>query len=117
MRFAKYSLIALLSCTISAIAGCGTDKANPASEAPPPAQVEHEQDGSIVRVDHPEQFPLATAAEYKAVPALNVTGVVQPDVARAVPVISLAAGRVVEIKARLGDLVKEGAVAAPRAEQ
>jgi len=39
---------------------------------------------------------------------LNVTGVVQPDIARAVPVISLAAGRVVEIKARLGDEVKKG---------
>jgi membrane fusion protein, heavy metal efflux system len=33
-----------------------------------------------------------------------VTGVVQPDIARAVPVISLASGRVVEIKARLGDV-------------
>ena len=37
-----------------------------------------------------------------------MTGVVQPDIARAVPVISLAAGRVVEIKARLGDVVKKG---------
>jgi cobalt-zinc-cadmium efflux system membrane fusion protein len=39
---------------------------------------------------------------------LNVTGVVQPDINRAVPVISLAAGRVVEIKARLGDVVTKG---------
>jgi len=59
-------------------------------------------------VDHPEQFPLVTAVEHKAVPALNVTGVVQPDIARAVPVISLASGRVVEIKARLGDTVEKG---------
>jgi cobalt-zinc-cadmium efflux system membrane fusion protein len=43
-----------------------------------------------------------------AVPALNVTGVVQPDIARAVPVVSLASGRVVEIKARLGDVVRKG---------
>jgi cobalt-zinc-cadmium efflux system membrane fusion protein len=42
------------------------------------------------------------------VTALNATGAVQPDVSRAVPVISLAAGRVVEIKARLGDMVKKG---------
>ncbi len=41
-------------------------------------------------------------------PALNVTGVVQPDIARAVPVISIATGRVVEIKARLGDTVEKG---------
>jgi len=33
---------------------------------------------------------------------------VQPDISRAVPVISLAAGRVVEIRARLGDTVKKG---------
>ena len=98
MRFTKCSFLTLIFCAIPAIAGCGTDRANPASEAPPAAQVEHEQDGSLVRVDHPEQFPLAAAVEYKAVPALNVTGVVQPDVARAVPVISLAAGRVVETK-------------------
>jgi cobalt-zinc-cadmium efflux system membrane fusion protein len=35
---------------------------------------------------------------------------VQPDITRAVPVVSLAAGRVVEIKSRLGDEVKKGQV-------
>jgi cobalt-zinc-cadmium efflux system membrane fusion protein len=49
-----------------------------------------------------------TAVEHKAAPTLNVTGVVQPDIVRAVPVVSLASGRVVEIKARLGDAVKKG---------
>jgi cobalt-zinc-cadmium efflux system membrane fusion protein len=106
--FTKYRWLALAFATTVVIGGCGNDKANPASEAPPSAQVEREQDGSLLRVDHPEQFPLATAVEYMAVPALNVTGLVQPDIARAVPVISLAAGRVVEIKARLGDFVKKG---------
>jgi cobalt-zinc-cadmium efflux system membrane fusion protein len=37
-----------------------------------------------------------------------VTGVVQPDIARSVPVISLATGRVIEIKAKLGDSVQKG---------
>jgi cobalt-zinc-cadmium efflux system membrane fusion protein len=59
-------------------------------------------------VDHPEQFPLATAGEHKAAPELSVTGVVNPDVSRTVPAISLASGRVVEIKARLGDTVEKG---------
>jgi cobalt-zinc-cadmium efflux system membrane fusion protein len=108
LKFTKYRWLTLAFATAVVIGGCGNDKANPASEAPPAAQVEREQDGSLLRVDHPEQFPLATAVEYKAVPALNVTGLVQPDIARAVPVISLAAGRVVEIKARLGDFVKKG---------
>ena len=90
-----------------AIAGC-EDKQQPGGGAPPPAVVEPELNANNFKVDHPEQFALATAVERKAVPALNVTGVVQPDIARAVPVLSLAAGRVVEIRARLGDEVKKG---------
>jgi membrane fusion protein, heavy metal efflux system len=88
-------------------AGCD-GKADPSAEAPPKAVVEAELDANNFKVDHPGQFPLVTALEHMAVPALNVTGVVQPDIARAVPVISLASGRVVEIKARLGDVVEKG---------
>ncbi len=90
------------------LVACGNSKADPKAEAPPKAAVEPDLDSNNFKVDHPDQFPLVTAVEHKAVPALNVTGVVQPDIARAVPVISLAAGRVVEIKARLGDQVKKG---------
>jgi cobalt-zinc-cadmium efflux system membrane fusion protein len=43
-------------------------------------------------------------------PQLNVTGVVSADVSRNVPVISLAAGRILEIRARLGDSVTKGQV-------
>jgi len=90
------------------VVGCKERKENPQAEAPPAAVVEPEMDANNFKVAHPAQFPLATAVEYKAPPSLNVTGVVNPDVARAVPVISLATGRVVEIKARLGDEVKKG---------
>jgi cobalt-zinc-cadmium efflux system membrane fusion protein len=90
------------------IVACNESKADPKAEAPPPANVQPDLDANNFKVDHPELFPLATAVEYKAAPALNVTGVVQPDITRAVPVISLAAGRVVEIKAKLGDVVKKG---------
>jgi cobalt-zinc-cadmium efflux system membrane fusion protein len=79
------------------------------STEPPPAVVEH-ADLSLVKVDHPEQFPVVTAAEHKAERTLTVTGVVSPDVARTVPVISLASGRVVETRARLGDEVHKGQV-------
>jgi cobalt-zinc-cadmium efflux system membrane fusion protein len=88
--------------------GCGENKADPKAEAPPPVTVEPDLDANNFKVDHPDQFPLVAAVEHKASPELNVTGVVQPDITRAVPVISLAAGRVVEIKARLGDTVKKG---------
>ena len=91
-------------------AACSSGKANPQQEAPPAATVEPELDSNNFKVDHPEQFPLATAVAFMAAPALNVTGVVQPDITRAVPVVSLASGRVVELKARLGDQVKKGQV-------
>ncbi len=45
---------------------------------PPPAQVEPDMDANNFKVDHPEQFPLATAGEHVAAPELNVTGVVSP---------------------------------------
>jgi cobalt-zinc-cadmium efflux system membrane fusion protein len=101
--------LSLLCLTLSLLLlGCSDSKADPKAEAPPAATVEPDLDANNFKVDHPEQFPLVAAVAHSAAPALNVTGVVQPDIARAVPVISLAAGRVVEIKARLGDTVKKG---------
>jgi cobalt-zinc-cadmium efflux system membrane fusion protein len=92
-------------------AGCAKEsKADPASEAPPKVadQVEHVGETGSIKVDHPEQFPIVTAASYVAGNDLNTTGVVAADVSRAVPVISLAAGRIVEIHAKLGDSVTKG---------
>ena len=92
------------------LSGCGESKSDAKAEAPPQAVVEKEGDASNFQVDHPERFPLFTAVEHQSVRALNVTGVVNPDITRSVPVISLASGRVVEVKARLGDEVKKGQV-------
>ena len=89
--------------------GCGGNSGkNPAAEAPPPTQVVHEQGVNVVGVDHPDQFPLTTAMEHVGVSSLVVTGTVVPDISRTVPAISLASGRVVEIRARLGDTVQKG---------
>ena len=63
---------------------------------------------AVFSVEHPEQFPVATATAQAAAPELVVTGTVNPDISRNVPVISLASGRVVAIHARLGDTVKKG---------
>ena len=90
--------------------GCTQTKGNAKAEAPPPTEVEHEQDVSVLKVAHPEQFPLVTAAEHDSWSELTATGMVTPDISRNVPVISIATGRVVEIKARLGDFVKKGQV-------
>ncbi len=108
-RYAGVMLLAALCWSLSLLLqGCGETKADPKAEAPPAAKVEPDLDANNFKVDHPELFPVVKADEHKTAPALNVTGVVQPDIARAVPVISLASGRVVEIKARLGDTVKKG---------
>lgn len=88
--------------------GCGESKGDPKAEAPPQTRVEHEEDVNVVQVEHPEQFPLAAAAEHLSASQLSATGTVSPDISRTVPVISIATGRVVEIHARLGDTVKKG---------
>jgi membrane fusion protein, heavy metal efflux system len=90
------------------VTGCGSGKEDLRAQAPPPAQVEHEQDLNVIQIDHPEQFPVVAAIEHEAASQLVVTGVVSPDIARTVPVISLASGRVVDIRARLGDTVSKG---------
>jgi cobalt-zinc-cadmium efflux system membrane fusion protein len=102
-------LIALVWVSAAWLTGCGASgHADPAAGAPPPAQVEREGDDTAIAVKHPEQFPLATATARDAASQLSVTGVVNPDVSRAVPVVSLASGRVIELRARLGDQVQKG---------
>jgi cobalt-zinc-cadmium efflux system membrane fusion protein len=96
-----------LSTALLVLVGC-TAHADPAAEAPPPANIVPGADPALFTVDHPEQFPLITAVERPTTSELVVTGTVTPDVARNVPVVSLASGRVVAIHARLGDTVKKG---------
>ena len=91
------------------LAGCGAKaQTDPSAGAPPPAEVVHEGNENIFTVSHPEQFPIANATLRIAAPELNVTGVVSPDVSHNVPVISLASGRVVDLRAKLGDEVTKG---------
>jgi cobalt-zinc-cadmium efflux system membrane fusion protein len=92
-----------------ALGGCSAS-ADPAAEAPPPAKVIPGVDVTFFAVEHPEQYPIVTAAQYQAPSELIATGVVLPDISRNVPVITLASGRVVDIRARLGDTVEKGQV-------
>jgi cobalt-zinc-cadmium efflux system membrane fusion protein len=105
--------IGLCVCAALSLAGCGKGvSAQTQSSLPGPAQstVVPDMDPNNFQVDHPEQFPLAAAGEYAAAPELNVTGVVNPDVSRQVPVPSLASGKIVEIDAKLGDEVPKGKI-------
>lgn len=91
------------------LAGCGK-KFDPASGAPPSAQITDVTNAERVSVDHPEQFPLVAAESISAPDTLSVTGSVNPDISREVPVISLASGRIVGINTRLDDHVTRGQV-------
>ncbi|HEV2963077.1 MAG TPA: efflux RND transporter periplasmic adaptor subunit [Candidatus Angelobacter sp.] len=110
MKRRKFSAFAVLflSALSLFLTGCTDSKGDPKAEAPPTAQVQNEQDLNAFQVQHPEQFPLVPAVAHDSTSQLTVTGTVSPDISRNVPVISIASGRVVEIHARLGDVVKKG---------
>jgi cobalt-zinc-cadmium efflux system membrane fusion protein len=97
------ALLLLIAVTLSS---CKKEQSG--DGAPPQMPVKTTGDMALVSVDKPDQFPLVAADTYDAVAKLDVTGTVFPDIARELPVTSLASGRVVDIKARLGDTVKKG---------
>jgi cobalt-zinc-cadmium efflux system membrane fusion protein len=90
------------------LSGCGKAQVDPQAGAPPAPNVTTNSDPALFTVDHPEQFPLATATAHPSTSELVVTGAVMPDVSRNVPVVSLASGRVMTIRTRLGDTVQKG---------
>jgi cobalt-zinc-cadmium efflux system membrane fusion protein len=90
------------------LAGCDSKPSDPKSEAPPAAAVQADTDVNLVQVDHPNRFTLVAATGYAASSTIQVTGTVNPDTSRTIPVISIASGRVVDVYARIGDFVKKG---------
>jgi len=108
MNRRNFPIVMVLASLLLA-AGCSS-KSDPQAEAPPTLRVESVKDRTVFEVERPQRFQLAPAIEHSATPELRVTGTVNPDILRAQPVISLAAGRVVEIDAKLGDSVKKGQV-------
>jgi cobalt-zinc-cadmium efflux system membrane fusion protein len=77
-------------------------------EAPPELKVQRVTDRNVFEVENAELFKLTKATLHTARSELRVTGTVNADVSRNVPVISLAAGRVLTIHAQLGDTVTKG---------
>lgn len=110
MRLKGFETLALWAAAGLLLAGCGDAKSDQNAGAPPLLRVERAEDPNVFPVERPEQFPLTAAVEHVATSQLKVTGTVNPDISRNVPVVSLAAGRVVEIAARLGDTVVKGQV-------
>jgi cobalt-zinc-cadmium efflux system membrane fusion protein len=107
IRASRLACVLLGGVVLISIGGC-KKSSREAAEAPPVPTVVQDFDAVQFAVDHPEQFPLVAAIEHKAPATMAVTGTVNPDIDRTVPVISLASGRIVGIFARLGDQVKKG---------
>jgi membrane fusion protein, heavy metal efflux system len=111
MKRSLFLELSLCLCVILSTAACGKKvtaaSAKPDDIGPRQPVVEPDMDANNFKVDRAERFSLVKAGEYVASPELNVTGVVNPDVSRQVPVPSLASGRIVEISARLGDEVQK----------
>ena len=103
--------MALVLATTAALALSGC-KAKDQGDGAPPSNptVIQVADMNLVTIDSKDvaKFPLTPASRIESASELTATGTVFPDVSREVPVISLANGRVVDIKARLDDNVKKG---------
>jgi cobalt-zinc-cadmium efflux system membrane fusion protein len=107
--FLKPFFHASFAFALAALALSGCKSSQQGDPAPPPAQVIQVSDMNLLTLDQNDvaKFPVVTADKIEEASDLNATGSVFPDVSREVPVISLANGRVVDIKARLDDNVKK----------
>src|SRR5580704_2237217 len=104
----KQTVLIAAALGLGMLSGCGGEKHDKAAEAPPPVQVVDEGGVSLITVDHPDRFPVTTATQYASTSTLNVTGTVNPDISRTIPVISIASGRVLAIHTQIGAFVKKG---------
>ena len=100
----RFGVLLVVITALSLLSGCSRSK----NDAGPQTNVETNTDPDVFSVANADQFPLVEVQLRKVSDELHVNGVIAPDPNRSVPVVSLGGGRVVEIKARLGDVVKKG---------
>ena len=105
--FHRALLVAGAGLLLPLLVACSGTNARPEQSQ---VTVEKAPDPSVIEVQHPEQFPVVTVQQRAGAQELLVNGAVAPDVNRSVPVLSLAGGRAVEIRVKLGDDVKKGQV-------
>ena len=93
------------------LTGCHSEKEadREAREAPPAdATMSLRASTGTVTTVQPSNFTLIHASTQQRFATLSVTGTVSADVSRELPVLSLANGRIVALRVRLGDTVKKG---------
>lgn len=84
--------------------GCSNREAEPESSR----VIETNTDPDVFVMQNAGDFPLVNAQVRKVGDEVNVNCVISPNVNLSVPVVSLAGGRVVDIKVKLGDYVEKG---------
>ncbi|WP_235011342.1 efflux RND transporter periplasmic adaptor subunit [Bryocella elongata] len=103
-------IAAAMGLVMATLAGCKDKHEDSAAQEAPPAQVQVESSSvtDVVHVAAPERFRLTSTGIRSIDGTLAVTGTVNPDVSREIPVLSLANGRVVALHVGLGDTVRKG---------
>jgi cobalt-zinc-cadmium efflux system membrane fusion protein len=100
----KRRLFAIAPMLVALCFGVACSKDTPAAASKPAVTL----DPDVFQAEQPELFKTAKA-ETRALPTqVTASGTVSPDVNRTIHVTSLGAGRVVELKAKLGDAVRQG---------
>jgi cobalt-zinc-cadmium efflux system membrane fusion protein len=102
--FMRLSMVLISFTFVAVMFGCARSK----SDLNADTRIEANTDPNVFSLPHSEQFPVVEVELRKVTDELHVNGVIAPDVNRSVPVVSLGGGRVVEIKAKLGDSVRRG---------
>jgi membrane fusion protein, heavy metal efflux system len=101
----------LSRCMVPLLAGCLSacfSCSNETKAAAPKTEVTLE--AGVYDVDRPDLFKLAEVESRDLPYVLKANGSVTPDVSRTIRVTSLGSGRVVDLRARLGDRVNKGQI-------
>lgn len=104
-RLPHYLAVSIPILAIALLPGCSREQ--PVNAATANVKMEPPRDPNTFQVDKPDEFPFVEVALRPTHVDMSATGVVAPDVNRTVAVNSLTGGRVIDIRARLGDDVRK----------
>ncbi len=93
---------------VAGLSGCSRENVKAAPNDAPAPTVETVPDRNVVTISNPERFPVSEAAARHESDQILANGTVAADVSRSYAVNALSSGRVVDVKARLGDDVQKG---------
>ncbi len=101
---AVFAILSLITSLVVLSPSCSNDA------KPAPTKVEVTLDPNLYNTDHSELFKQVRVEARELPTVLTANGAVTPDVNRTIHVTSQGAGRVVDLKVRLGDSVSKGQV-------